>query len=248
MSGMGAQVDFITFCCPKDKNRLYAPSELANRVRSHGYPFNTVRVVWQRIDDFPSALDYAAFPNHRIHRSQDYPKILSSYGMSEHDAIADDYTHGPTAAHYWKWHVINHLIGMRVSRADYVVFSDSDCRMQSQPQRSWVDVGIEILKAHKDILIVSPGDGGSMCEQPSSIPGVKFRLTRNVSQQLFLCDRRVLSSIDFAVPWNWEVIAPGGPMQEYYYMLEGRIWRYMNKTGMWRAILPDTWRYWHDQW
>jgi hypothetical protein len=52
--------------------------------------------------------------------------------------------------------------------------------------------------------------------------------------------------VDFNIPWNWEVLAPGGPMQEYYYMLEGRIWRYLHKNQLWRCILPDEIaRYWH---
>jgi hypothetical protein len=74
------------------------------------------------------------------------------------------------------------------------------------------------------------------------------RLTQNVSQQMFLCNRAKLVGIDFDVPWNWEFTAPGGPMQEYYYMLEGRMWRYMHHNNMWRAILPKKWRYWHDAW
>ncbi|HUW08952.1 MAG TPA: hypothetical protein VM537_04440, partial [Anaerolineae bacterium] len=73
------------------------------------------------------------------------------------------------------------------------------------------------------------------------------RLTRNVSQQLFLCRAKEFKSqVNLDVPWNGEFDAPGGPLQEWYAMLEGRMGRYMETSGQWRAILPDAWRYWHD--
>jgi hypothetical protein len=177
--------------------------------------------------------------------SEDYPDILTKYKIPEDDPIADEMTHGSTAPHYWRWHCINHLIGLDVSRAIYVVFSDADCRIkESPPGRSWVDEGIKLLEKYNDILIVSPSDGGHMAEKRIG----SVRLTQNVSQQVFLCNRIRLNRIDFAIPWNWEYTAPGGPFQEYYYMLEGRMWRYMHKHGLYRAILPKQWRYWHDQW
>lgn len=235
-------VDFVTFCCPKDIRRLYAPNELKYRVESHGFPFNRIVVVWQRCGDM--GMPDSSGVVHDVIRSEGHPHILSEFGIPEMDALADEYTHGPKASHYWKWHVINHLIGLKVSVADYVVFSDCDCRMESQPS-SWVDKGIKVLQMHKDVLIVAPSDGGHMAER--RLPG-GIRLTQNVSQQVFLCERERLKGIDFNVPWDWEFLAPGGPMQEYYYMLEGRIWRYMHHNGLYRAILPVRWRYWHDQW
>lgn len=243
-------VDFVTFCCPKDIHRLYAPGELKSRVESHGYAFDNVCVVWQRCgDDFIAFLGgvtgrYTADCPHDVIRSEAHPNILSEFGIPENDPVADSYTHGPKAAHYWRWHVINHLIGLKVSTADYIVFSDCDCRIKSQPS-SWVDKGIYILQRHREVLIVAPSDGGHMAER--RLPG-GVRLTQNISQQVFLCERERLKSIDFNVPWNWEFLAPGGPMQEYYYMLEGRMWRYMHHYGLYRAILPEQWRYWHDQW
>ena len=236
-------VDFITFCCPKDIHRLYVSGELESRVRSHGYNFQYAHVIRQRCADIEIA-EYIPQLPHLIHRSEDHPNILSEFGIPENDLIADHWTHGPNAAHYWKWHVINHLIGLKVSTADYIVFSDCDCRIKSQPD-SWVNKGIDLLHRFPKILIVSPSDGGHMAE--SMLPG-GVRLTQNVSQQVFLCERERLKSIDFNVPWNWEFTAPGGPMQEYYYMLEGRIWRYMHHNSLYRAILPKQWRYWHDAW
>lgn len=239
-------VDFITFVHWRDYAKLAAPGELTRRVVSHNYQFNYVMVVRQRLRDHPEA-SQVHYPDANLEiETEDHPDILKEYGIPEDDAIADEKTHGPTAPHYWKWHVINHLIGLKVSKADYVVFSDSDCRIQSQPAgRSWVDEGMRLLNSYKDILIVGPSDGGDMAER--RLPG-GVRLTQNVSQQMFLCHRQTLKSINFAIPWNWEFTAPGGPFQEFYYMLEGRIWRYMHHNGKYRAILPKEWRYWHDAW
>ena len=238
-------VDFITFVHHRDYMRLAEGDELESRVKSHRYNFSSVIVIRQRIYDNIQAVHTRYKYATREINTEDHPNILTEYGIPEEDAIADDKTHGPTAPHYWKWHCINHLIGLKESVADYIVFSDSDCRIKSSPAQSWVDKGIELLRKYNEILIVAPSDGGSMAEKRVS-GGV--RLTQNVSQQLFLCERNRLKSIDFNVPWNWEFIAPGGPFQEYYYMLEGRMWRYMHHNKLYRAILPDTWRYWHDAW
>lgn len=237
------KVDLITFVWKGDVARLAVPGELGRRVKSHEYPFDNVILVKQRLRD---ELDFHFnFPDATmVVESEDFPTILEDYKIKPDQPIADDMTHGPTALHYWKWHVINHLIGLTVSKADYVVFSDADCRIQHQPMRSWVDKGIEVLNRYNEVLIVGPSDGGTMAERRIG----NLRLTQNISQQMFICNRLRLSSIDFDVPWNWEFTAPGGPMQEYYYMMEGRLWRYMHHNNLWRAILPEQWRYWHDQW
>lgn len=237
------KVDLITFCCPKDIHRLHEYGVLDNLVSSHQYDFENVSVVHQRCQ----GIEYRPFdnPDVWILESENFPFILQDFKLPETDIVADEYTHGPSAAHYWKWHVINHLIGLSVSRADYIVFTDCDCTIKdSDPNRSWVEEGISILKKYADVLIVSPSDGGFMAER--RVP--EARLTQNISQQVFLCERERLLQVDFNVAWNWEFIAPGGPMQEYYYMLEGRLWRYMHKHNLWRAILPDKWRYWHWGW
>ena len=244
-------VSYITFCNPKDIRRLHEPNVLNQHIISHEFNFSEVIVVHQRC----KGIQYEPFNIPvRIVESENYPDILTRFGLPEKDEVADEFTHGPTAPHYWKWHVINHLIGFIEAKSDYIVFSDADCAIVSSPEHpSWIDAGITILENHPEVLIVSPGDGASMFER--MLPDVKvnslvlqdIRLTQNVSQQLFLC-RRSLGEIDFNISWNWENLAPGGPFQEYYYMLEGRIWRYMDKHNLWRAILPDTWRYWHYQW
>lgn len=233
-------VDLITFCCYKDIDRLHDPGEMEKLVNSHAYQFNNVYLVYQNC----RGIKRRKLPDWVIPiESEDHPMILTEFGISLPQDDAEHYTHGPSAAHYWKWHVINHLIGLKVSQADYIVFSDCDCRIKSQPT-SWIPEGLQLLQ-HQDILIVSPSDGGSMAERLLT-HGV--RLTQNVSQQLFLCNRERLKAVNFDVPWNWEFLAPGGPMQEYYYMLEGRLWRYMHHNQLYRAILPEQWRYWHYQW
>jgi len=239
-------VDFVTFCCPKDVRRLAVPGELTNRVNSHGYKFDNVFVVRQRLaNDFDDIIISSSDFTVTEIRSEDHPDILAEYNIPEFDARAEDLTHGPSAAHYWKWHVINHLIGLKVSTADYIVFSDCDCRIINQ-KSPWVLKAIEIIEAHPQlVLIVGPSDGGNMAER--MLPG-GVRLTQNVSQQMFLCKRAVFKSIDFDHPWDGKFTAPGGPFQEYYWLMEGRIWRNLRARGMYRAILPEAWRYWHDGW
>jgi hypothetical protein len=240
-----SSVDFITFTWKGDVHRLAAPGELKSRIDSHQYDFNKRILVKQRLRDEPDFQWDFSWTTDPVVESEDYPDILSRFSIEPDQPIADEKTHGPTALHYWKWHVINHLIGLVVSEADYIVFSDADCRMESQPMRSWVDKGIELLQQHRDILIVGPSDGGTMAERHIG----NVRLTQNVSQQLFICERkRFVDEVDFDVPWNWEFLAPGEPFQEFYYLLEGRLWRFMHHNGLYRAILPEQWRYWHDQW
>lgn len=243
------KADFVTFCHWRDYERLAAPGELKMRVGTHKYPFKDVIVVKQRLRAVPGA-ENVQFPDAtRVVESEDYPDILREYGLPEEDAQADEKTHGPSAPHYWKWHCINHLIGLNVATAEYVVFSDSDCRiLASHPSMSWVEAGMRVLSQRREVLIVAPSDGGSMAERRVKVGNIPLRLTQNVSQQMFMCERERLKGIDFNIPWNWEFTAPGGPFQEYYYMLEGRIWRYMHHNGLYRALLPDQWRYWHDAW
>lgn len=245
-----ARADFVTFCHWRDWERLSAPDELQRRIDSHRYTFGEKIVVKQRLRDVPES-HRATFPEAtKVVESEDYPDVMRKYGLPDEDTKADEMTHGPSAPHYWKWHCINHLIGLETATAPYVVFSDSDCRIERSPDNpSWVDVGINLLSKYREILIVGPSDGGQMAERRINEKGVGIvRLTQNVSQQMFLCERERLKQINFNVPWNWEFLAPGQPFAEYYYMLEGRLWRYMNKFGLYRAILPDTWRYWHDGW
>lgn len=235
-------VCFATFCHPPHLPRLHAEGQLTKMIASHRYGFDEVIVVHQRCQ----GLEYRPFddPGIRIVESENYPDILERFGLDENDPIAARDCHGPNAAHWWVWHNINHLITLVEARSDYIVFSDCDCDIKESPARSWVEEGLDILRKYPEVLIVSPGDGGDMFEK--RIP--EARLTQNVSQQLFLAERVRLKEMEWNIPWNWEFLAPGGPMAEFYHMGEGRIWRYMHKHRLWRAILPDTWRYWHWGW
>lgn len=236
------KIDFCTFCCPKDIHKLHDSDMLENIVNSHQTLFNNILVIHQRCQ----GIEYKPFniPT-RILESENYPTILEDFNIEPDNSHADELTHGPTGPHYWKWHVINHLIGLKESDSDYIVFSDCDCSIVESAEQSWVAKGIDLLKQYPNILIVSPGDGGYIAED--SIGDV--RLTKNVSQQIFLCrTNQFKNSVNFDLAWNKKLDAVGGPFQEYYYMLEGRIWRYLRAQDMWRAVLPDVWRYWHYQW
>lgn len=237
---MTKTVDFITFCYFRDAERVHAAGVLHDIVATHRFPFETVRVVHQRCAgmvlpefDIPTVASF----------SEDHPQILTEFGVPESDPVADEWTHGPNASHYWKWHTINHLIGLKVSQADYIVFSDNDCDMKHNDDPGWVEVGIRVLERYDKVLVVSPSDGGHIADG-GRLPG-GVRLTQNNSQQLFLCNRERMLGVDYNIPWNWEVLAPWEPFQEYYYMMEGRIWRFMHHRGLYRAILPEKWRYWH---
>jgi hypothetical protein len=235
-------VTLATFCHPPHLPKLHAPGVLDEMISSHRYPFDEVIVVHQRC----RGLEYRPFdwPGVRIVESESHPNILTEFGLPEDDPFADELTHGPTAPHYWKWHCINHLIALKEAKSDYIVFSDCDCLIiGSDPVKSWVEEAMEILEVYPQVLIVGPSDGGSMAE--AWLDGGRARLTQNVSQQLFIAERERLKKIDFNVPWHWEKLAPGGPFQEYYFLMEGRIWRYLDREGLWRAVLPDRWRYWH---
>lgn len=239
-------VDFATFCNPRDIRHLAQPGEFERRVLSHDYKFSNVFVVRQRCGhDFDDVI--FSLPQFAVTElfSEDYPDILDMFHIPE-DARGDEMTHGPTAPHYWKWHCINHLVGLLNSDADYMVFSDSDCRILNQPS-SWIDYAIYILQKYPEtVLIVGPSDGGSMAERV--IEHGEVRLTQNVSQQMFCCDRKRLVRCNFNEPWDGNMNAPGGPFQEFYWLLEGRLWRIMHNHGLYRAILPEQWRYWHDAW
>lgn len=222
-------VAFVTMCHPPHLPKLHKPGVLDGMIASHHYLFDEVVVVHQRC----RGLEYAPLPKYAgIVESEDFPDILTAYGIDENDPVAEKYTHGPTAAHYWKWHCINHLIGGVVTSSDYIVFSDCDCLMiANSTSRSWVVEGIDRLKANSNILVISPNDGG------------QERYTRRMSQQCFLIERNRFFGIDFTLPFTG--FEPGGPMAEYYFMLEGKIDRFMVANNTTRLILPQRWRYWH---
>ena len=243
-------VAFVTFCHPpRYVSKLHRPGVLRAMVATHQYPFDDVVVIHNQC----KAGDYQPFdvPCRTVDLPRDeFEPLMERFGIAPYDEHCEEITHGEGAAHWYKVHVVNHLKGAEVTDSEYIVFADCDTHMRRQPEnQSWIQVGIAILQNRPDVLIVSPGDGGqvgaAMAEGGQWSDGT--RLTQNVSQQLFLCrGEQFRNEINFDVPWDQVRNAPGGPFQEYYCLMEGRLWRHMRETNTWRAILPDHWRYWHD--
>lgn len=200
-----------------------------NHVASHNFDFNERHIIYQRVEPKDVGIASNAVVHHI--KEEDYDSILERHNINPNNQEADDYTHGWNAPHYWKHHCVNHLVALENSDADYIVMADADCHMLDMT--NWVEKGIKLLKDDKSILVVSPNDGTSS------------RKTMTMSQQLFLCHRERMLSIDFDLPFKG--FKDGGPMQEYYWMLEGRIGRYMENNGLFRFILPEQYRYWHKQ-
>jgi len=232
-------VSFATHCHPPHLERLHQEGVLAQILNSHAYPFNEVILVHQRCRGLPCRV-IAEVPGLKIYESEvwegngDYAPILERYGIPANDPTADELTHGAGGSHFYKWHIINHLIELDVATSAYIVFSDCDCKMIHQPEgQSWINEGIRILKTRPEIFCVSPSDGGGE------------RLTQTMSQQLFLVDAARMRQGPLGLPWNGKTDAPGGPMIEYYFMLEGRIGRLLTTRGWYRYVLPDRFRYWH---
>lgn len=240
-------VAFITFTHPpRYVKRLHEPGILREMVESHQWNFDEMIVIHNqcKAEDYP-AFDYPC-------RIIDLPRkefdpLLLRFGLNPDDPQLDELTHGEGARHWWVIHNVNHLCSLENTDADYIVFADCDTKIVSQPS-SWIGVGIAVLQNRSDVLVVSPGDGGQaggMGEGGQWPDGT--RLTRNMSQQLFLCrGDEFRHKVKFNIPWNGKFDAPGGPFQEYYGLAEGKIERYMRTTDQWRAILPDKWRYYHN--
>jgi cellulose synthase/poly-beta-1,6-N-acetylglucosamine synthase-like glycosyltransferase len=238
------KVDLATFCCSKDVDRLH--EAFKENVASHNYPFNNVHLVYQRCVPGPEV--HGVYPKltelslqiqgladkfvpHNIFESE-YDDILTRNGINPDNKEADDYTHGWKHSHYWRHHCVNHLVAMEKSDADYIVLADADCHMVNK--NDWIQKAIQVLGRDPSVLVVSAGDGGVVGK------------TQTMSQQLFICERDRLKAINFDLPFKG--FRNGGPMQEYYFMLEGRIGRYMEKNGLYRYILGAEHRYWHHQW
>ena len=244
----------IAFCTfvhpPRYVEKLHRPGILRAMVESHRYPFDDVVVIHNQC----RYVDYAPFdfPCRPVDLPrEEFEPLMARFGVRPNDPQCEEITHGEGAAHWYKVHVVNHLRGAEVTHADYIVFADCDTFIKSQPENepTWIEVGISILEQYPQVLIVGPGDGGEAgggMGEGGKLPN-GARLTQNVSQQLFICrGDQFRHEINFDVEWDGVRNAPGGPFQEYYCLMEGRLWRFMRETNTWRAILPDRWRYWHD--
>ena len=170
---------------------------------------------------------------------KDYPYILGRFGIPHRDPVLSELTHGWDNGHYYEHHLVNHLAHLLKATADYIVFSDADCQMIRQPEgKSWIERGIEILQQYPEVLIAAPSDGGP---EYNRLLDDGTRLTQTVSQQLFMADRRRLLEMDFTnLPWDGQFRAPYGPFQEFYGLYEGHLWRWMDKYGLYRAVLPGS--------
>jgi hypothetical protein len=67
-----------------------------------------------------------------------------------------------------------------------------------------------------------------------------------MSQQMFMARVNEFRHADFNQPgWDGNVNVPGGPMPEYWAMLEGRMELHCRMAGKWRYVLGPEYRYWH---
>ena len=241
------KVDFATFCHAGDAHRLHAPGQLKKQVESNNFEFDKIIVIYQMCDPLYYApcpeplrggndiLPYTPFPGYHVNIStyeiNHIDGMLHKFGI---DLDKPQYASQTDKAHTWKNHVVNHLTAINQSNADYIVFADNDCWMVRQPEgKSWIERGIELLRRH-DCFIVSPNDG-----EPE-------RKTRRMSQQMFMARNEEFRYADFNQPgWDRNVNIPGGPMPEYWGMLEGRMELHCRFAGKYRYILPPEYRYWH---
>jgi len=241
-------VTFATHCHARDLPRLHAPGVLEELISCHQYPFDEILITHQRTGDLPYTLPDDSRIKVLDIREEDYPTILGSFGIDHQDPDLIRITHGWSWQWYFAHHCVNHCKEILEATSDYIVFNDADCRIISQPSGdSWIRAGIEILEAYPEVFIVSPSEGGY--ERDRVLPD-GTRLVKTTSQQLFIGNRDRLREMNFTnLKWNGLFDAPGGPMQEWYGMMEGHLGRWMKHKGdLYRAILPEKYRYWHNQW
>jgi len=216
-------VCFSMHCHAGDVDNLYL--NFNNIYKSHEYDFDEVIINHQRCEIPDNNIDATK----RIIREEDYGPLLAKYGIDINDKRAIEITHD--SAHYFTNHCVNHLNTLSKSDCTYIVFSDSDCVMINN--NNWIDKAIEVLESDPNILIVCPSEG---------LPGKN----QIMSQQLFICNRKRLSNIDFNC-WDGKFI-DGGPMASCYVMLEGRVGMYMLQENLYRLVLPNEVGYYYHDW
>lgn len=231
-------VTLATHCYSGDVNKL----NVLELINSHQYLFDEVLIVHQRTNGKYNTTGPTDATLLTISES-DYDLLLGSFGIPHRDPILSELTHGWSAAHYYEHHCVNHCLEIMAATSDYIVFNDADCKIIAQPS-SWITKAVELMESDSRIFVVAPSDGGH--EFNEMLPD-GTRLTQTMSQQLFLGKRSELMKMDFAhLPWNGQFDAPYGPFQEFYAMMEGHIWRWMREHNLYRAVLPEQWRYWHN--
>lgn len=226
---MSQTVDFATFCHAGDSHRLHAPGQLRRQVESNNYTFSEIIIIYQNCNHRYVELSGYQITSYQI---ADIDFVLRQGGI---DLTKPQYASQTDKAHTWKVHTVNHLAAISQTTADYIVFADNDCWMVRQPEgKSWIDEGIKILNSDRDIFIVSPNDG-----EPE-------RKTWRMSQQMFMARVDDFRQADFNQPgWDGNVNIPGGPMPEYWAMLEGRMELHCRAVGKLRYVLGSEYRYYH---
>ncbi len=234
------KVDFATFCHAGDAHRLHAPGQLKRQVESNSYEFNNVFMVYQLLPisfdgyNYKKLREECTFRNLGVTLISDIDNELEYAGIDIHKP---QFSSNTDHAHNWKVHVVNHVHFAKcvLTNSDFIVFADNDCWMVEQPaSQSWIDRGIKHLNADPSIFIVSPNDG-----EPE-------RRTNRFSQQMFMVRTKEFRNFDFNQPgWNGDTNIPGGPMPEYWGMLEGRMELGCRVTGQHRYVLGSEYRYWH---
>jgi hypothetical protein len=166
-----------------------------------------------------------------IENENQIDRILQRRGIK----LEGQYASNTDNHHTWKRHVVNHVFACELSSAEFIVFADADCWIRYQPDRTnWIERGIYILKENKDVFIVSPNDGGHE------------RKTQRMSQQMFLVRRSMFAHANLNQPgWDGNTNIPGGPMPEYWGMLEGRMELHCQNKNTYRYVLGPEYRYWH---
>lgn len=221
-------VDFATFCYAGDAHRLHAPGQLEKQVLSNGYEFGEVLVVYQKCNPGDYSPLSCPYPVRRV-IIEDIDRVLLMAGI---DVYKPQYSSTVDRHHGWKNHVANHLAAALASRADTIVFADSDCWIVRQ-ESSWVERGIAILETRPEVFIVSPNDG-----EPE-------RMTQVMSQQMLMARRADFLAADFSQPGYSGNPRDYPELPEYHAMLEGRMHYYCKATGRFRYVLGPEYRYFH---
>lgn len=212
-------VDLVTMCCPKDIYHTYAGWDAL--VGSHKYPFRDVMLIRQRCRGIDAGtLD----PSVRIVESEDYPDIFDDYGIDVDDPDVLR-VEARDNRYFWKYHSMNHFIGLKVSSADYIAFTDCDNLLDGDVEgNSWVDRGMHILQSQPGALMICPNQSGPRQRGDQRV--------KVISQCMFLCERQRFLNLDYNVP------CPSGvELNNFYLQFEGRLWRYCQKHDVYRVML-----------
>ncbi len=220
-------VDFATFCYQGDAERLHYGNQLDHQVMSNNYLFDNIMVIYQGIDP----KNYLGWFKTKQIRIVDIDHELSNFGI---DIDKSQYISDTDQVHTWKNHVVNHIVTIRNTNADYIVFADADCWIVNQSGgKSWVDYGIKVLERDSSIFIVSPNDGE------------EERKTLRMSQQMFMARVGEFRNANFNQPGYTGNPKDYDTMPEYHAMLEGRMEYHCRQSGQWRYVLGSEYRYWH---